>query len=140
MKALFKPLGLAIAALLFVQCSDNETKNAAKNSSTNQQEQQWVTKTANGFTYRYVENDPSHTRFYKLDNGLSVILSPSHKKPRIQTYIAVKAGSKTDPADHTGLAHYLEHMLFKGTPKYGSLNFAKEKPLLDSIAALYEVY
>src|SRR5699024_1124806 len=111
-----------------------------KNSSTNQQEQQWVTKTANGFTYRYVENDPSHTRFYKLDNGLSVILSPSHKKPRIQTYIAVKAGSKTDPADHTGLAHYLEHMLFKGTPKYGSLNFAKEKPLLDSIAALYEVY
>jgi predicted Zn-dependent peptidase len=71
---------------------------------------------------------------------LTVILSPTNKEPRIQTYIATKAGSKTDPADHTGLAHYLEHMLFKGTNQFGSKDWAKEKPLLDQIDALYEKY
>src|SRR5690625_5117555 len=93
-----------------------------------------------GYKYRYVENDPSKTRFYTLKNGLTVILSEQHDEPRIQSYIAVKAGSKTDPANHTGLAHYLEHMLFKGTDKFGTLDYAKEKPLLDKIDALYEKY
>ena len=45
--------------------------------------------------------------------------------PRIQTYTAVRAGSKNDPNDATGLAHYLEHMLFKGTDKYGSKDYVK---------------
>src|SRR5690606_25821430 len=103
-----------------------------------QEQYAWKTANSGGYEYRYVENDPSHARFYTLDNGLTVILSPSDKKPRIQTYIAVKAGSKTDPANHTGLAHYLEHMLFKGTDKFGSLDWSKEKPLLDDIEALYE--
>lgn len=100
----------------------------------------WKTATSNGYTYKYVEGDPSNTRFYKLENGLTVILSPSHKKPKIQTFIAVKAGSKTDPSNHTGLAHYLEHMLFKGTSKYGSKNWEKEKVYIDSIQTLYEEY
>src|SRR3954467_11637853 len=60
--------------------------------------------------------------------------------PRIQTYIVVRAGSKNDPHDATGLAHYLEHMLFKGTDKYGSKDYAKEKVELDKIEALFEVY
>src|SRR5690606_24505549 len=51
-----------------------------------------------------------------------------------------KAGSKTDPATHTGLAHYLEHMLFKGTENFGALDWQKEKPLLDAIDGLYEKY
>jgi len=76
----------------------------------------------------------------KLKNGLTVILSPTNKEPRIQSYIAIKAGSKTDPASNTGLAHYLEHMVFKGTDKYGTLNWEKEKPELDKIDALYEQY
>src|SRR5690554_2813599 len=105
-----------------------------------QEQFHWKEKTSNGYTYQYVENDPSGARFYTLKNGLTVILSPSKKEPRIQTYIAVKAGSKTDPATHTGLAHYLEHMLFKGTDKYGSLDWEKEKPLLDKIESLYEEY
>lgn len=105
-----------------------------------QKQYAWKTASSGGYEYRYVENDPSHARFYTLKNGLTVILSPSDKKPRIQTYIAVKAGSKTDPASHTGLAHYLEHMLFKGTDKFGSLDWDKEKPLLDDIEALYEQY
>ena len=100
----------------------------------------WKKATSGGYPYKYVSGDPTHSRFYTLKNGLTVILSPTPKAPRIQCYMAVKAGSKTDPANHTGLAHYLEHMMFKGTDKYGTLNWAKEKPLLDKIDALYEQY
>lgn len=109
-------------------------------AATAQKNYAWKTAQSGGYEYRYVENDPSHARFYTLQNGLTVILSPSSKEPRIQTYIAVKAGSKTDPSDHTGLAHYLEHMLFKGTPLFGSLDWQKEKPLLDQIEGLYNQY
>jgi predicted Zn-dependent peptidase len=90
--------------------------------------------------YETVAGDPMNTRIYTLKNGLKVYLSVYKNEPRIQTYIAVKAGSKNDPADATGLAHYLEHMLFKGTDKFGTKDFAKEKPLIDKIEALYEVY
>jgi predicted Zn-dependent peptidase len=100
----------------------------------------WKQATSGGYTYKYVTNDPTHSRFYTLKNGLTVILSPTAKQPRIQAYIAVKAGSKTDPDDHTGLAHYLEHLMFKGTDKYGTMDWAKEKPYLDQIDALYEQY
>ncbi len=92
------------------------------------------------YPYTTITNDPSQTRTYILKNGLTVMLSVNKEKPRIQTYIATKAGSKNDPSDHTGLAHYLEHMLFKGTSNYGSLNWVKEKPLIDSIEKLYELY
>ncbi len=100
----------------------------------------WKEASGGGYTYKYVTNDPAKARFYTLKNGLTVILSPTNKDPRIQAYIATKAGSKTDPATNTGLAHYLEHMLFKGTDKFGSLDWAKEKPELDKISALYEEY
>ncbi len=101
---------------------------------------EWKEATSNGYTYKYVSNDPMNARFYTLKNGLTVILSPTKADPRIQAYVAVKAGSKTDPSTNTGLAHYLEHMLFKGTDKYGSLDWAKEKVELDKIDALYEQY
>lgn len=100
----------------------------------------WKEAKQDGYTYRYVENDPTGARFYTLENGLTVILAENHKEPNIQTYVAVKAGAKTDPATHTGLAHYLEHMLFKGTDKFGTLDYEKEKPLLDQIETLYEEY
>ena len=101
---------------------------------------QWSEGKSAGYTYKYVTGDPMKARFYKLQNGLTVILSPTSKEPRMHFYIATKAGSKTDPADHTGLAHYLEHMMFKGTQNYGSLDWSKEKPWLDKIDALYEEY
>ncbi len=104
------------------------------------QQHDWKEATSAGYTYKYVTNDPTSARYYTLKNGLTVILSPTKKEPRIQAYIATKAGSKTDPADHTGLAHYLEHMLFKGTDKFGTKDWAKEKPLLDKIDALYDEY
>jgi len=101
---------------------------------------EWKEGKSGNYTYKYVTSDPYKARFYTLKNGLTVILSPTNKDPRIQCYVAVKAGSKNDPFDHTGLAHYLEHMLFKGTDKYGSLDWTKEKPQLDKIDALYERY
>lgn len=104
------------------------------------QSYEWKEGNSGGYSYKYVTNDPTNARFYTLKNGLTVILSPTPKDPRIQAYVAVKAGSKTDPATNTGLAHYLEHMLFKGTDKYGSLDWSKEKPELDKIDGLYEQY
>ncbi len=104
------------------------------------QNYEWKTAESGGYSYKYVTNDPTNARFYTLKNGLTVILSPTSKDPRIQAYVAIKAGSKTDPATNTGLAHYLEHMMFKGTDQYGSLDWSKEKPQLDKIDALYEQY
>jgi predicted Zn-dependent peptidase len=101
---------------------------------------EWQTATAGGYEYKYVSNDPLQARFYTLKNGLTVILSVNKKEPRIFTFIATRAGSNTDPRTNTGLAHYLEHMLFKGTNRFGTLDWEKEKPLLDQIDALYEKY
>lgn len=105
-----------------------------------QTEYQWKTATSGGYTYKYVTNDPSKSRFYALKNGLTVILSPNNSKPEVEYRMTVRAGSNTDPRNATGLAHYLEHFLFKGTDKFGTLDYAKEKPLLDKIDALYEQY
>lgn len=101
---------------------------------------QWKTATSGGYTYKYVTNDPTKSRFYTLKNGLTVILSENAKEPSIEYRMAVRAGSNTDPRTSTGLAHYLEHLLFKGTDRFGTLDYAKEKPLLDKIEALYEKY
>ena len=65
--------------------------------------------------YEEVKGDPLKARIYTLENGLKVYLTYYDDAPRIQTNIAVRAGSKNDPENATGLAHYLEHMLFKGT-------------------------
>ncbi|MEY5035174.1 MAG: hypothetical protein RLZZ110_191 [Bacteroidota bacterium] len=85
-------------------------------------------------------NDPLKVRQYTFANGLTLITSNQTKSPRVYTMVAVRTGSKNDPAEHTGLAHYLEHMLFKGTDRYGSLDWAKEAPLLKQIDQLYERY
>jgi zinc protease len=83
-------------------------------------------------------NDPLNAVVRTLPNGLTLYLSPNKDEPRVQTYIAVKAGSKFDPADNTGLAHYLEHMMFKGTHNIGTKNWEEEKKILDKISTLYE--
>ncbi len=95
-------------------------------------------KDANGYSYEVVTNDPTATRIYTLENGLKVYLSKNSDKPRIQTFIPVRTGSNNDPKDNTGLAHYLEHMLFKGTSKIAALDWKKEKVLLKKISDLYE--
>ncbi|MFI5347511.1 MAG: M16 family metallopeptidase [Elusimicrobiota bacterium] len=74
----------------------------------------------------------------RLPNGLTVYLSPNKGRPRVTIRVAVRAGSKSDPAEATGQAHYLEHMLFKGTTGLGAMDYAKEAPHLQRIKELYE--
>jgi len=93
-----------------------------------------------GNGYRKVAGDPLQARIYTLDNGLKVYMTVNRDTPRIQTYIAVRSGGKNDPADNTGLAHYLEHMMFKGTQQFGTRDYEAEVPMLESIDSLFEVY
>ena len=76
---------------------------------------------------------------FVLDNGLTVILNPDPHAVGVYGAVAIKAGSKNDPADATGMAHYLEHLLFKGTTELGTTDYAKEKPFLDSIVYYYDL-
>lgn len=95
-------------------------------------------KDKNGYEYQTVKGDHLNSRIYTLKNGLTVFLRQLKDEPRIQTYIAVKAGSTYDPKETTGLAHYLEHMMFKGTSKIGSSDWNKEKKFLDELSSLFE--
>lgn len=124
----FHKFGLGILSIL------------ALHQANAQQKYEWKEASSGGYTYKYVTNDPLKARFYTLKNGLKVILTQNSKEPRIAVNIPVRTGSNNDPADHTGLAHYLEHLLFKGTDKFGSLDWAKEKPYLDQITNLYDQY
>ena len=99
-----------------------------------------VTSCAGKRSYETVDGDPMQSRIYTLDNGLKVYLTVNKETPRIQTYIPVRVGGKNDPAETTGLAHYFEHLMFKGSESFGTQNYAEEKPLLDQIEALFEVY
>jgi len=96
--------------------------------------------TATGFRRVNSPNpkDPLDAHIFELDNGLQVFLTENHEEPRFYAEIAVRAGSKHDPADATGLAHYLEHLLFKGNQNLGTLDYESEKPHLDRIVELYE--
>lgn len=122
----FKFLTLAVALVMLV---------ASCNKS------QYETKTAtdvNGFTYEYVTNDPVQSRVYTLDNGLKVFLSKNEIEPRVSTLIGVRAGSTSEELNSTGLAHYFEHMMFKGTSHLGTTDWEKESVLLDQISDLFE--
>ena len=90
--------------------------------------------------YETVQGDPMDVKIYTLKNGLKVYMSVNKDEPRIQTYMPVRVGGKDDPADNTGLAHYLEHMLFKGTEILGTQDYQAERPLLEQIDSLFEVY
>lgn len=95
---------------------------------------------AQKYHYESVQGDDTNSRIYTLKNGLKVYVTVNKAKPRIQTYIAVRTGSRNDPHETTGLAHYLEHLMFKGTTHFGTSNYQAERPLLDSIEARFERY
>lgn len=92
------------------------------------------------YHYETVKGDPRHVKICTLDNGLRVYLMVNNDQPRIQTAIAVRTGGKNDPAETTGLAHYLEHIMFKGTSQFGTTDYEAEKPMLEQIEQLYETY
>jgi len=92
------------------------------------------------FDYESVPGDPLGVKIYTLKNGMKLYMSVNDAEPRIQTNMPVRAGSKNDPAETTGLAHYLEHMMFKGTHNIGALDWAEEQKLLQKISDLYEAH
>lgn len=91
------------------------------------------------FVFANSAKDSLIVREYYLKNGLKVILNEDTNVNFVYGAIVVKGGSKLDPDDATGIAHYLEHMMFKGTDKIGTINYAEEKIYLDSITALYDL-
>ncbi len=115
MKPLFKLLVVAVMAIFTASCGSK-------------------------YTYETVPGDMMDTKIYTLDNGLKIYMSVNPDEPRLQTYIAVKVGAKNDPSETTGLAHYFEHLMFKGSEKFGTSDYAAEKPLLDQIEKEFEVY
>ena len=115
MKALFKTLALAAIALVVASCGSK-------------------------YHYETVEGDLLDTKIYTMDNGLKIYMTVNPDEPRLQTYIAVKVGAKNDPSETTGLAHYFEHLMFKGSESFGTSDYAAEKPLLDQIEKEFEVY
>lgn len=117
MKTVFRILLLPLVMLIVAACGDSSA-----------------------YKYEYVSGDPMKSRIYTLDNGLKVYLTVNPEEPKVQTYIAVRVGGKNDPAETTGLAHYFEHLMFKGTKDFGTLDYGQEKPMLDEIEALFEVY
>ena len=114
---LHRTMGRFLALSLLTSCSPTGKPDTAS-SQTNQSSMQVLQKT--------------------LDNGLTVYLSTNAEEPRFYAEIITRAGSKHDPSTNTGLAHYLEHLLFKGTRSFGTENFAEEEPLLRQISELYE--
>ncbi|WP_196886146.1 M16 family metallopeptidase [Aureivirga sp. CE67] len=125
-------VSLLSLALVLGSCEQKSSKDVENSSAAA------VQKDASGYEYETVENDPTGLRLYTLKNGLKVYLSKNSDEPKIQTYIAVKAGSNYDPKDNTGLAHYLEHMVFKGTDEIGTKDWETEKGYLKQISDLYE--
>lgn len=124
---------LVIISLLF-SCKQNPESEKSKRVGYSVENHE----DANGYTYQEVTNDPTGLRLYTLNNGLKVYLGQNQEEPKIQTLIAVNAGSTYDPADNTGLAHYLEHMVFKGTDEIGTQDFEQENKLIKQISDLYE--
>ena len=82
--------------------------------------------------------DAQELKTFKLANGLSVYVWEDETQSDVFGMVGVRAGSYDDPEQYTGLAHYLEHMLFKGTQKIGALDWAKEEPLYNQIIAKYD--
>lgn len=79
--------------------------------------------------------NPLAVKELQLSNGLTVWLNEDHTQPKVFGALVVKAGAMDCP--NTGIAHYLEHLLFKGTQRIGTVDYAAEKVWLDSISMKY---
>lgn len=86
-----------------------------------------------GALVSYAQSGDLKTKTFHLDNGLKVVMCEDHSQPEIYGAVYVHAGSKNDPVEATGMAHYFEHIMFKGTDRIGTTNWEAEKVFLDSI-------
>ena len=91
-----------------------------------------------GALVSYAQSGDLKTKTFHLDNGLKVVMCEDHSQPEIYGAVYVHAGSKNDPVEATGMAHYFEHIMFKGTDRIGTTNWEAEKVFLDSIDLMYD--
>ena len=122
----------ALCAIVIAACSPQQPQTPASTGTAEPERAQYTR------IYPPNPDDPLGAHIFELNNGLRVYLSRNPEEPRFYAEIAVRAGSKHDPADATGLAHYLEHLLFKGNTELGTLDYEAEKVYLDQIVELYE--
>jgi zinc protease len=115
-----------MSVFLFMSCTNNSGYKTLKKTDKN------------GFQYEMVTNDPMNARIYTLENGMKVYLSQNADLPRIMTLIVSRVGSKNDPNETTGLAHYFEHIMFKGTDEIGTTNWEEEEKVIEQISEMYE--
>lgn len=86
----------------------------------------------------YAQQNELKIETFYLDNGMKVVMCEDHSQPEIFGAVYVHVGSKNDPEDATGMAHYFEHIMFKGTDKIGTTNWKAEQVYLDSISMMYD--
>ena len=84
------------------------------------------------------ESETLDVHTFVLDNGLTIYINEDHNTTSVFGAVVVKGGGKRDPKDATGIAHYLEHLLFKGTDQMGTIDYSSEKVYLDSIQMKYD--
>jgi predicted Zn-dependent peptidase len=89
-------------------------------------------------TFFSINTNAQGLKAFKLPNGLSVFIWEDENMSEVAGMVAVNVGAKDEPDNYTGLAHYLEHLMFKGTDKIGTLNWEKEKPIYEQIIAKYD--
>ena len=70
---------------------------------------------------------------HRFANGLKLLVVERHDTPVVSAYITIGVGSVHETSENRGVAHLLEHMLFKGTETLGTTDYAREKPLLEDI-------
>ncbi len=78
----------------------------------------------------YLEQVTESLQEFTLDNGLKFIVVENHQAPVISFVTYADVGGANEPEGKTGVAHYLEHLAFKGTTKIGTTNYQEEKKVL----------
>eukprot|EP00741_Cyanophora_paradoxa_P010020 tig00000157_g9706.t1 len=76
------------------------------------------------------------TRSFELKNGMKFIVLERHTAPVVSCHIHANVGAVNEPAGKTGMAHFLEHLAFKGTPNIGTRDFKTEQPILEKLKKL----
>lgn len=84
-------------------------------------------------TAAYGQGLEEKVKEHTLKNGMKLLMVERHTSPTVSCWIRYRVGSVDERSDERGIAHLLEHMLFKGTKTLGTTDYAKEKPLLDRI-------
>ncbi|MEA5533362.1 pitrilysin family protein [Crocosphaera sp. XPORK-15E] len=74
---------------------------------------------------------------FKLDNGMKFIVMENHDAPVVSFVTYADVGGTDEPSGKTGVAHFLEHLAFKGTTQIGTTNYTQESPLLDRLDQLF---